>query len=218
MKRLKSLCIVLLIIFFGSLYQGAVMPFIEGLKYGLAIARYESDTQTQTEEFLLMDVVPKIDDYMEVSEMNLKTGEQVLVRPTTLSVIAQNLPDKPLWWMILQSLYALLTLGLLVLGVWIPFLVVKILKSLQNSDVFDRVNLVRINRIGIILLAMGIAGSLIQFLSIFLAQYMVDLTHYEFSYARVIDFNALIMGVVILIMNEVLRISIEIKEEQDLTI
>jgi hypothetical protein len=30
MKRLKTLCVVLLIVFFGSLYQGAVMPFIEG--------------------------------------------------------------------------------------------------------------------------------------------------------------------------------------------
>lgn len=218
MKRLKTLCIVLLIVFFGSLYQGAVMPFIEGLKYGLAISRYESDTQLNTEEFLLMDVVPKINDYMEVSEMNLKTGEQVLMRPTTISVIINTLPEKPIWWLILQSLNALLSLVLLVLGIWIPFLVVKILNSLQNSDVFDRVNLARINRIGIFLLVIGIAGTVIQFLSIYLAQHMVDLTHYEFSYARVVDFNALIMGVVILIMNEVLRIAIEIKEEQDLTI
>jgi hypothetical protein len=218
MKRLKTLCVVLLIVFFGSLYQGAVMPFIEGLKYGLAIARYESDTQLKTEEFLLMDVVPKINDYMEASELNLKTGEQVLIRPNTISIIANSLPEKPVWWMILQSFNALLTLGLLILGVWIPFLVLKIIKSLQNSEVFDRINLIRINRIGIILLAMGIAGTVIQFISIYMAQFMVDLAHYEFSYARAIDFNALIMGVVILIMNEVLRIAIEIKEEQDLTI
>ena len=218
MKRIKTLCVVLLIVFFGSLYQGAVMPFIEGLKYGLAIARYESDTQIKTEEFLLMDVMPKVNDYMEASEMNLKTGEQVLIRPNTISIIANTLPDKPVWWMIIQSLNALLTLGLLVLGVWIPFLVVKIINSLQNSEVFDRINLIRINRIGIILLAMGNAGTVIQFISIYMEQFMVDLAHYEFSYARAVDFNALIMGVVVLIMNEVLRIAIEIKEEQDLTI
>ena len=97
MKRLKTLCVVLLIVFFGSLYQGAVMPFIEGLKYGLAIARYESDTQIKTEEFLLMDVMPKVNDYMEGSEMNLKTGEQVLIRPNTISIIANTLPEKPVW-------------------------------------------------------------------------------------------------------------------------
>lgn len=47
---------------------------------------------------------------------------------------------------------------------------------------------------------------------------MINLSNYDFSYAKVIDFNAIIMGVIILIMNEVLRIAIEIKEEQDLTI
>lgn len=98
------------------------------------------------------------------------------------------------------------------------FLVVKILRSLQHSEVFDRINLSRINRIGLLLLSVGILGTLIQLINVVSAQYMVDLTHYSFSYAKVIDFDALIMAVVILIMNEVLRIAIEIKEEQDLTI
>jgi hypothetical protein len=47
---------------------------------------------------------------------------------------------------------------------------------------------------------------------------MVDLSHYDFTYSNVVDFNPIIMGIVILIMNEILRFSIEIKEEQDLTI
>jgi uncharacterized metal-binding protein len=123
-----------------------------------------------------------------------------------------------MWWTILQVIYGVLIIGSLVLGVWIPFLVVKILRSLQHSEVFDRINMHRINRIGLILVAMGIIGSIIQLINVVSAQYMVDLTHYSFSYAKIFDFNALIMGVVILIMNEVLRIAIVIKEEQDLTI
>lgn len=218
MKRIKTLCIILLIIFFGSLYQGAVLPFIEGVKYGFAIAKYEIDTQKDTDDFLMMDVVSKDADYMETTEVNTKTGENVLIRPTNVSVLVHSLPEKPVWWVILQVIYGALIVATLVLGIWIPFLVVKILRSLQHSEVFDRINMKRINRIGLILLSMGIIGSAIQIINVFSAQYMVDLTHYNFSYAKVIDFNALIMGVVILIMNEVLRIAIEIKEEQDLTI
>jgi hypothetical protein len=105
-----------------------------------------------------------------------------------------------------------------VLGIWIPFLVVKILRSLQHSEVFDRNNIKKINRIGVIILSMGLLGSFTQFINVFSAQFMVDLTHYNFSYAKVIDFNSIIMGVIILVMNEVLKIAIEIKEEQDLTI
>lgn len=218
MKRIKTLCLILLIIFFGSLYQGAVLPFVEGVKYGFAVARYEGDNKKSTDEFLLMDIIAKDASYMETNELNVKTGEKALLRLNNVSVLVHSLPEKPVWWEILQVIYGILILFSLVLGVWIPFLVVKILRSLQHSEVFDRINLKRINRIGVFLLIMAIFGTLIQLINVVSAQYMVDLTHYTFSYAKVIDFDALIMAVVILIMNEVLRIAIEIKEEQDLTI
>jgi len=200
------------------LYQGAVLPFVEGVKYGFAVAKYEGDNKKSTDEFLLMDIIAKDASYMETNELNTKTGEQALLRLNNVSVLVHSLPEKPVWWEILQVFYGILILVSLVLGVWIPFLVVKILRSLQHSEVFDRINLKRINRIGVILLIMAILGTFIQLINVVSAQYMVDLTHYTFSYAKVIDFDALIMAVVILIMNEVLRIAIEIKEEQDLTI
>lgn len=218
MERLKALCVILLIVFFGSLYQGAVLPFIDGINYGLTIAKYEDNIQASTQEFIMMDVEPKTPDYMERSELNVKNGQEVLVRPTNISLIFSDLKEKPLWWMALNALYMALTIIVLILGVWIPFLVVKILRSLQHSEVFERINLKRINRIGMILLGIGILGSLIQFTNILSAEYLVDLTHYRFTYSKVIDFNAIIMGIVILIMNEVMRIAVEIKEEQDLTI
>ena len=51
MKRLKTLCIILLIVFFGSIYQGAVLPFVEGVKYGLTIAKYQLDHNKKTDDF-----------------------------------------------------------------------------------------------------------------------------------------------------------------------
>lgn len=218
MERLKVLCVVLLIVFFGSLYQGAVVPFIDGINYGLTIAKYENNTQNKTQEFIMMDVEPKNPEFMEPNEINIKDGKEVLVRATNVSLLMSDTPNKPVWWMALNSLYIALTLIVLILGIWIPFLVVKILRSLQHSYVFERINLKRINRIGIIILSIGLIGSVIQFINILSAEYVVDLTHYRFTYSKVIDFNAIIMGVVILIMNEVMRIAIEIKEEQDLTI
>ncbi len=91
-------------------------------------------------------------------------------------------------------------------------------RSLQHSEVFDRINLKRINRIGLILIGVGILSSAVQTVNILMAQGMVDLSNYSFTFSKATDFQPIIMGVVILIMNEVLRIGIEIKEEQDLTI
>ena len=218
MKRIKTLCVVLLIVFFGSVYQGAILPFIEGVRYGMTIAKYQLDHKEKTDDFILLDVVSKNYNYLEEPETNLRTGEKVLIRPNNITVIMQSVQDKPIWWKVLHVIYSLFSFFILILAIWVPFLVVRIVKSLQNSEVFDRKNLKRIQRIGIILLVVGILGTLLQAINIYSAQSMVDLSHYSFSYAKVIDFSPIIMGVVILIMNEILRIGIEIKEEQDLTI
>jgi len=218
MERLKTLCIVLLIVFFASMYQGAVLPFIDGIKYGLTIAEYENSTNNKTQEFIMMDVQPKNPGSTIPNDINLKNGEPVVVQATNISLISTDTVEKPVWLMVLDALYMALTIIVLILGIWIPFLVVKILRSLQRSWVFERINLTRINRIGMFLIGIGILSSIIQFINIISAEHLVDLAQYRFTYSKVIDFNALIMGVVILIMNEVMRIAVELKEEQDLTI
>lgn len=218
MARIKILCIILLVVFFSSIYQGAILPFVEGIKYGMTIAKYQIEHKEKTDDFLLMDVVAKDNNYFDNSEANLITGEKVLVRPNNVTIMAHSLPVKPAWWLPLQILYAVFTVLTLILGIWVPFLVVKIVRSLQLSDVFDRNNLKRINRIGIILLIVGLLTTSIQAINIFSAQALVNLTNYNFTYSKIIDFNPIIMGVVVLIMNEILRIGTEMKEEQDLTI
>lgn len=218
MKRIKTLCVVLLIVFFGSVYEGAILPFIDGVKYGMTIAKYQLEHKEKTDEFVLLDVVSKNSSFLEEAETNLKTGDRVLIRPNNVTVLVHSLPGKPILWLALQIVYFVFVLITLVLGVWIPFLVVKIVRSLQGSQVFDREIIKRINWIGVILLITGILCSLLQIINVYSAETMVDLSHYNFTYAKVIDFNPIIMGVVILIMNEILKIGIEIKEEQDLTI
>lgn len=218
LKRIKMLCIILLFIFFGSLYQDAILPFIEGLQFGFTTATYEKNHRFRTEDFLLMDVMTKDVNFMEESEINLLTNERVMIRPVNMTVMLQTLPEKPAWWGVSKVISFVFILMMLALGVWIPFLVVKVVRSLQQSAVFDRRNLIVINRIGIILLVFGILETLSQIINVASAQAMVDLMHYTFTYARVIDFNPLLMGIVVLIMNEILCVGTEMKEEQDLTI
>jgi hypothetical protein len=139
MKRLKTLCIILLVVFFGSLYQGAVLPFIEGIKYGLTLISYQTESNKETNDFVFMDVVVKDNNYMDTSEINLRTGESVLTRPNNMTIIVESLPDKPIWWLGLQALYYLFSIVTLVLGVWIPFLVVKIVR--YNIPKFSTVSI-----------------------------------------------------------------------------
>lgn len=218
MKRIKILCIILLVVFFGSIYQGAVLPFVEGVKYGITIAKYQLQHKEKTDDFIMLDVVTKDYNYLDDSETNLKTGEKVLFRPNNMTILVQSATNKPAWWIPLQVIYSLLIVATLILSIWIPFLTIKIIRSLQHSEVFDRNNLKRINRIGIIMLIVGLLGTITQAINIYSAQTIIDLSHYNFSYSKTVDFHPIIMGIVILIMNEILRIGTEMKEEQDLTI
>ncbi len=218
MKRLKILCVILLVIFFGSIYQGAVLPFVEGIKYGYTIAKYQIDHKQSAQDFLMMEVVAKDNNYLEDTEINLKSGDKVLIRPNNVSLLALSIAQKPFWWVILQLIFVVLSVIKLALSIWVPFLVVKIIRSTSNTENFDRLVIKRINRIGIILLTVGVLGSLLRVINIFSAQTFVDLSHYTFSYAKAINFNAIMMGVVILIMNEILIFAVKLKEEQELTI
>lgn len=218
MQRLKTLCIILLFVFFASMYQGAVLPFIEGIKYGLSIAAYEKETNINTREFLMMDVEPRNGASSIPNDINLINGTPVIVQPTNISIISNDINEKPVWLMMVDALDKALLVIVLVLGIWIPFLVIRILRSLQGAWVFERINLKRIQRIGMFLIAIGVLSSIIQLVNILSAEYLVDLAQYRFVYSKVVDFNTLIMGIVILIMNEVLRIAIDLKEEQNLTI
>lgn len=218
MKRIKVLCIVLLVVFFGSIYQSSILPFLEGVKYGITVAKYQLDHKEKTDDFVLMDVASKDFTYLDMTEKNLKTGENVMIRTNNMTVLIHSLPNKPVWWSALQFVHFVLVSISLVLGIWVPFLVVKIINSLQRFDVFDRKNLKRIYRIGIIVLVIGILESILQTINVISAKSIVDLSHYDFTFAKIIDFNPIIMGVVILIMNDILRIGIELKEEHDLTV
>ncbi len=218
MKQLKILSVVLLIVFLGSLFQGAILPFFEGLKYGFSIAEYEEKQDISTSDFLMLDVKVNNPDYFDTAHVNQLTGEQVLIRPSNVSVLVKTMPEEPSWWFSVRVLYGVLLFAVLVLGIMIPFLVIKILRSLQNSEVFDRINIKRINRIGLVLLSIGFCSSVLQLIQLVSASQVIQLEHFSFSFARVIDFEALIMGLVILLMNEVLKFGVSLKEDQDLTI
>lgn len=218
MKQLKILSVVLLVVFIASLYQGAVLPFVEGLKYGISIAEYEEKQAISTNEFLMLDVKVNNPEYFDSSHVNKLTGERVLIRPSNVSVLLNNMPEEPSWWFVVRVLYGVLLFTVFVLGVIIPFLAIKILRSLQNSEVFDRINIKRINRIGLVLLSIGFCSTVLQLIQLISAQQMIQLEHFSFSFARIVDFEALIMGLVILLMNEVLKFGVSLKEDQDLTI
>jgi hypothetical protein len=97
-------------------------------------------------------------------------------------------------------------------------LVVKIILSFRRSEVFEERNISRINLIGRILIIIGVLNTLWEFLHVFLARRTIALTDFEISYTEIIDWENIIIGLVVLLMNEILIIATGMKKEQELTI
>ncbi len=218
MNRLKLLYTVLFIIIVGNLYQSVVLEFYEGFKYGFAIANYEDKNNLYVDNFLMMDVKVKDNNYMDSSVVNIKTDKPMQIRYNNISLLVNSDSAKPTWWILLQVFFGAMVLSVVIFGIWILNLALKIIFSLQKTAVFDRINLKRINRIGIFILIIAAVESSLQLINIYSAKAMIELQYYTFSFADVFQYNSFILGTVILIMSEILRMAIEIKEEQDLTI
>lgn len=97
MNRVKLLCAILLIIIAGNLYQGVVLSFIEGVKYGFAIVKYETDHKNITDDFSLMEIVAKDANYLDSTQINNKTGQHLLVRSNNISLLINSQTEKPIW-------------------------------------------------------------------------------------------------------------------------
>ena len=95
---------------------------------------------------------------------------------------------------------------------------IKIILSFRRSEVFEEINIKRINIIGIGFLVLGAMSTIWQGLSVFMARQAVELADYTISYSNIIDWDDIVMGLVILLMNEILRLATGYKKEQDLTI
>ncbi len=218
MNRIKLLYIVLFVIIIGSLYQSVVLPFCEGVKYGYAISNYEDKNHVFMDEFLMMTLAVKDNNYMDSSVVNTKTANPMQIRYDKISILTNSQSPKPLWWNVLQVILGVLVLVVVVLGIWILNLSLKVIFSLEKTAVFDRINLKRLNRIGVFTLIIAASESFWELISIFSARAVIELQHYTFSFANVLQYNSFILGIVILILSEIVRMAIEMKEEQDLTI
>ncbi len=220
MKRVRILCSLLLISLFVGIFQEAGLSFWQGFNLGYSISDYALESGLESNVFTMLDVQPKATQVVP-THSNLKDGAPVAVVPSSVSVSVfypqGELPKTTLE----KSIEVFGTvLNFVVIGVFIYLMVLlaKIILSFRRGHFFDDRNIHRINIIGIGFLALGAMNTLWAALNVYLAKLAVSLVDYDFSYAKVVDWDYIIIGFVILVMNEVLRLATKMKREQDLTI
>lgn len=219
-KRFKILCTFLLVSFLVAVFQNTVMSFLEGFNLGYGIASFEIDNELTSESFTTLNLVPK-SNKVTLNANNAKNGSSLSLVPSQASVAVfypKGTHEETITEKIISVINGILSLAIIVCYFYLLVIFIKIILSFRRSEVFEEINIKRINIIGIGFLVLGAMGTLWQGLTIFTARQAIELADYTITYSKMIDWDDIVMGLVILLMNEVLRLATGFKKDQDLTI
>ena len=219
MNRFKLLSIFLLICFLTASIQQMVVEGGEGYSYGMHVGGLEESLGKKSHVYLMYDLMPKLNDSIYFQVENLKTGEQLSILPNRATLISFcedahiSSYDK-----MLTLFNGILNIVILLLYFYFLILFVKIFISFSRARVFEERNIRRLNLIGIGFVVMGVLSTIYQLVRIYVASHAIELSNFEITYSKVIDWNNIIVGLIILLMTEILRMATSMKREQELTI
>ena len=102
--------------------------------------------------------------------------------------------------------------------VWAVVLFIRLIVSINKSDIFNWKNVRRLRRLGILLIIGFVCTFLLAFLSFHNVEKVFSVTGYSLSMADMVHITSLVLGISALIVAEVFAIGLKMKEEQELTI
>lgn len=219
MKRLKFLCTLFLVVFFFAMAQNFVSSFVDGFKIGKSLGELQVAKNVSAKTFTNLNV-SSVASLPLLPAENLGDSSTVAIFPTTITCAAFVSQDQPkttteVWHSVIDWV---LTLAILVVVVVVLVFMVKIILSFRRSEVFENRNIRRINVIGRLFITAGILGTLWNFFNLYFAQKILQLSQYSFSFSQIVEWEDILIGLVILLMNEILIVATQMKEENDLTI
>ncbi|MGL4852655.1 MAG: DUF2975 domain-containing protein [Phocaeicola sp.] len=216
MKRLKMYVLLLAIVLIGTTIPSFINSFSQGFNRG------REDAQEERIFFYFNfryneghSVVKEISFCDTPIPIEIKSG--TLSIPRELLNKSSNTPGHKLYlcYTICMYILALPTLfGLL----WIFITIIKLLRSVFSTQLFEQRNMARIASIGYVLVAIELLKIGMELLSYYSFEKLFTISPYTMDYWSILENSHLILAIIVLVMNELLRIATTMKEEQELTI
>lgn len=219
--RIKTYIIILAIAYIGiiayTLYDSS-KEFVLGFNDGVESKTLGKQRDTR---FLFIDVKP-IGDYYSFpnQENNLRSGKPVKTEISSMNFSLENETiDTPVYLNILQGVLYFVALIIIIGLIYIPFAYFSIIKSITRGQLMDKRVVRKSSKIGWILIMYSFLEVAIKLVETQIARTQIQLKDYEIVYHFGFSYYALfILGLIILILSEILRESLKLKEEQELTI
>lgn len=214
-RRLNIFCvIVMLVLGFSVLETGyyAALGFQAGVKASMGEEKRE-EVMHMKFVHLLPAGIERGAGFFRDSVYNAKSGSYV---PAAYSSLMVSVPTSPSPWLMgVEGLLSILQLGVLL---WAVVLFVRLVVSINRSDIFNWRNVRRLHRIGIALVTGFCCTLASAWLNIHSLEGAFALEGYRLSMTDAVSTTLLVLGLCALIVGEVFAIGLRMKEEQELTI
>lgn len=216
-RRLNILCVIVLLVLSYSVLEMTYYVGM-GIKLGLEKGFSEAVDKKEKEEMTNLQIVqlmPK--DFggaiLIDSVYNEKSGEYV---PASYGQMIVSVDTQP--GILSRVVSALLLLADYVVIIWAVVLFIRLIVSINRSDIFNWKNVRRLRRLGILLIISFGCTFFSAFLSLHNVEKVFSVSGYSLSMTDMVHITSLVLGLSALIVAEVFAIGLRMKEEQDLTI
>lgn len=225
MKKFRFYAIVLLIGFTCMLLQTVMTSLFLGVKEGFRLVDVEILKDVHINQLGVLNLMPKsVEAYDEILLQNEISGHTVAVVPISASVMellpndAEAVSSATGFTEFLSYFNIFLLLTILVFAIKIFTNFYRIVRSFTRSVVFEEKIVKWLGRIGRDVLLLGALSTVHTYISYYIATAQLSFKHYDISYIDVIDWDTLLLGVILLMLNEIVALAAGMKKEQELTV
>lgn len=225
MKKFRFYAIVLLIGFTCMLLQTVMTSLFLGVKEGFRLVDVEILKDVHVNQLGVLNLMPKsVEAYDEILMENEISGHTVAVVPISASVLellpndAEAVSSATGFTQFLSYFNIFLLLTILVFAIVVFTNFYRIVRSFTRRVVFEEKIVKWLGRIGRDVLILGALSTVHTFISYYIATAQLSFAHYEISYIDVIDWSTLLLGVILLMLNEIVALAAGMKKEQELTV
>jgi len=216
----SAYCFIIGEFLFADMVSAMMAGFQKGYEYGINIKEHGDETFTsaldEMDEIIMFQVKPK--EYGSLpTALTMLNGTTLFAQSDQFFTTIKN-PVRPLWIRIARTFSWIVSFCLMVILIYIPVQVGKVIRSVLKNEIFDMKNVKRLRKTGYALLLVFVLAATFGIIYTIDARNLIQLADYRIIFSLKEDYIYLLFGLATLLFAEILKISHTMKEEQELTV
>lgn len=218
-RRLNLLCVLVVLVLgysvFDSVYQ-MISLGVSTFETGYQAGKEEKDIRADLEKLQNVQHIALFPEGYPIlidSVLNEKAGEYVPAMYSQMIVSVKTEPSR--WQKFTMKFMSFVYLFTVLFAI---FVFVRLIISINKSDIFDWKNVRRLRWLGGSLILCFICELIPAYMTSAIVSEVFSLKGYSFNLSELFTITNLVLGISALIVGEVFAIGLRMKEEQDLTI